>query len=132
MPIQVSLDWAAEGSAEHSCDKLNNVSLGGLSFLSPQPLPGASRVSVRFPLLDQQHSLIGKVVWNRKNGRSYEIGLQFDDPDQLYCLRMIEQVCHIEHYRREVSQLEGRTLSSEEAATEWIARFANEFPAFES
>lgn len=132
MPIQVSLDWVSEGSAEHSCDKLNNVSLGGLSFLSPQPLPSESHVSVSFPLLDQQHSLTGRVVWSRKHGQGYEVGLQFDDPDQLYCLRMIEQVCHIEHYRSEVAQLEGRQLSSEEAATEWIARFASEFPAFET
>ena len=128
MPIQVSLDWGGEGLEEHSCDKLNNVSLGGLSFLSSQPLPGASQVSVTFPLLDQQHSLTGKVVWNRKQAQGYEIGLQFDDPDQLYCLRMIEQVCHIEHYRREVEIREGRRLNSEEAASEWISRFAGKFP----
>jgi hypothetical protein len=42
---------------------------------------------------------------------------------------MIEQICHIEHYRKEVKLAEGRELSSEEAADEWIKRYAGDFPA---
>ena len=42
---------------------------------------------------------------------------------------MVEQLCHIEHYRNEVNRKEGRDISSEEAATEWIAQFADKFPA---
>jgi hypothetical protein len=41
---------------------------------------------------------------------------------------MIEQICHIEHYRKEVKLVEGRELSSEEAADEWITRYAGDFP----
>jgi hypothetical protein len=41
---------------------------------------------------------------------------------------MVEQVCHIEEYRRTVQRLEGRELSAEEAAFEWIHRFAAQFP----
>ena len=43
---------------------------------------------------------------------------------------MIEQICHIEHYRHEIEQVEGRKLNSEEAAREWIQRYASEFPVF--
>ncbi|MCZ7563309.1 MAG: hypothetical protein M5U08_05410 [Burkholderiales bacterium] len=41
---------------------------------------------------------------------------------------MVEQVCHIEEYRRAVARDEGRTLSTEEAAAEWIAEYAARFP----
>ena len=42
---------------------------------------------------------------------------------------MIEQICHIEHYRKEVARVEGRELSTQEAASEWISRYASDFPA---
>jgi hypothetical protein len=41
---------------------------------------------------------------------------------------MIEQICHIESYRRDVAQQEGRQLTTEEAAVEWISRYASSFP----
>lgn len=43
-------------------------------------------------------------------------------------MRMIEQICHIEHYRKEVERQEGRRLSSQDAADEWISRYAGDFP----
>jgi hypothetical protein len=41
---------------------------------------------------------------------------------------MVEQVCSIERYRREVEAGEGRVLTAPEAAAEWIARYAGRFP----
>jgi hypothetical protein len=41
---------------------------------------------------------------------------------------MVEQVCHIEQYKRSAKDNEGRELTSEQAATEWIARHAADFP----
>ena len=132
MPIQVSLDRQADESSLLPCEKLNNVSLGGLAFISTKALSIGQKVSVSFPLIDQQHSLSGEVVWSKPVDTGFEIGLQFEDPDEIYSLRMIEQVCHIEHYRQEVEQFEGRRLTSEEAAREWIGLYASEFPALDS
>ncbi len=42
---------------------------------------------------------------------------------------MVEQVCYIEDYRRFVLMHEGRELSQEDAASEWIAKYAAQFPA---
>ncbi len=129
VPIRITLDWVADDDSPHPCDSLDNVGLGGLAFKSPRALLIGQTVRISFPLLDPQQSLSGKVVWNRQSGDAYEIGLQFDDPDELYQCRMIEQICHIQHYRDEVERLEGRKLSREQAASEWIARFASDFPA---
>jgi hypothetical protein len=41
---------------------------------------------------------------------------------------MVEQLLHIESYRREIEQQEGRPLTTEEAAREWIGRYASSFP----
>jgi hypothetical protein len=44
-----------------------------------------------------------------------------------FILRMAEQICHIEHSRRTVRESQGRTLSSQEAAIEWIECYADTF-----
>lgn len=59
----------------------------------------------------------------------YEVAIQFHCPETAYAVRMIEQVCHIEQYRQRVAESEGRDLSEELAAQEWIARHAAAFPA---
>jgi hypothetical protein len=40
---------------------------------------------------------------------------------------MVQQVCAIEQYRQEQEQ-QGRMLNSQQAAAEWITRFAGRFP----
>lgn len=85
-------------------------------------------VEVRFPVIDDNALLKGRVVWSRRLQQVCEIGVEFDDADQAYRLRMIEQICHIEHYRNEMRQRHGRDISAEQAAREWIERFAADFP----
>jgi hypothetical protein len=41
---------------------------------------------------------------------------------------MVDQLCHIEAYRKRVLAEQGRKLSSEAAAWEWVARYAAGFP----
>ena len=44
---------------------------------------------------------------------------------------MIEQICHIEQYKADVLAKEGRQLDVEQAAREWIYKFADDFPDLE-
>ena len=128
-PIQVTLDWVEEENDETVDQTITNVSLGGLAFVSQTPFEVLQRVRVCIPLLQEENHLVGNVVWCEKSGRSYEIGIEFEKSKDAFRLRMIEQICHIEHYRKEVERLEGRELSAQEAAGEWISKFAGDFPA---
>ena len=119
-------DFTIEDSAD---DTLSNVSLGGLSFVSQNPLETGQRVRVCIPILDQENFIVGNVVWCEESAKGYEIGLKFESSEDVFRLRMIEQICHIEHYRKEVARNEGRELTTQQAASEWIARFASDFPA---
>ena len=69
-----------------------------------------------------------RVAWCRLRDGEYELGLSFIDPDDAFRARMVEQICHMEHYRRQVHETEGRSLTTEEAAREWIERNAARFP----
>ena len=129
MPIQVNLDWPDEDDDETIDQTITNVSLGGLAFISEKPLDLLERVRICIPILDQDNFLVGNVVWCEQVGPSFEIGVEFDNSREVYRLRMIEQICHIEHYRKEVDRVEGRKLSAQEAAREWISKYAGDFPA---
>lgn len=131
VPIKITLVEVPNETKDKSYDKLNNVSLGGLAFLSRQALPEGQHVKVFFPILDKTHCLSGKVVWIKELADGFDVGIEFDNADELYSFRMIEQVCHIEHYRQELEKRQGRKLSSEEAAKEWIKRYAGDFPGLE-
>ncbi|EPJ48158.1 MAG: hypothetical protein OFPII_07330 [Osedax symbiont Rs1] len=63
-----------------------------------------------------------------KDGIGFETGVVFDCPDTAFAVRMIEQVCYIEQYRQQVSLTEGRELSIDLAAAEWITQHAANFP----
>ncbi|MDH3537570.1 MAG: PilZ domain-containing protein [Gammaproteobacteria bacterium] len=129
VPIQVSLDWVDDSNDDTVDQTITNVSLGGLAFASAKPLEVLQRVRISIPVLNKDNHLIGNVVWCEKSGAGYEIGIEFENSRDVYRLRMIEQICHIEHYRQEVRRTEGRELNSQEAASEWISKYAGDFPA---
>jgi len=129
VPIQVTLDFAEDENDETVDQTMTNVSLGGLAFISQKPLELLERVRICIPVLNQDNYLVGNVVWCEKVGGGYEIGIEFEKSKDVFRLRMIEQICHIEHYRKEVEESEGRELNAQEAAKEWISKFAGEFPA---
>ena len=127
MPIQVILDRVEDD--DEGDETLTNISLGGLSFISKQALNVFQRVRVCVPLIKEDNFVEGRVIWCEKARNGYEVGLEFDSSKEVFRLRMIEQICHIEHYRKEIEREEGRKLSTEEAAKEWISQYAGDFPA---
>jgi hypothetical protein len=128
VPIQVTADWVDDENDETLDQTITNVSLGGLAFVSAKTLPVLERVQVCFPFLERNNTLVGNVVWCERSGSAYEIGIEFEKSRDVFRLRMIEQICHIEHYRKEILLQEGRKLSTQEAAGEWITKYASDFP----
>lgn len=87
-----------------------------------------SMINVRIPMVDPPFETIAKVIWCIGRLDRFEVGIKFMKEKDIYSVRMVEQVCHIEHYRQQVKKVEGRVLSGEDAATEWISKFAKDFP----
>ena len=107
---------------------MKDVGLGGICFRCREPIDPGTVLELTVPDLDDPRPLRGRVVWCRRRGREYETGLSFATEAEVFHARMVEQVCHIEAYRKRVRLREGRELSSEGAAREWIAKYAHHFP----
>lgn len=130
-PAGVPIRFSVENTEEQDTYRafaLRDVSEGGLSLDSENPVAIGSNITIEIPIESPPFQARGIVAWCRPEGDHYAIGVQFDDYVTRFSVRMVEQVCHIEHYRADVREVEGRQLTSEEAAKEWIDRFASEFP----
>jgi Tfp pilus assembly protein PilZ len=109
-------------------DSLKNVSLGGLCFESKHSVEQGTMLLIQIPLTTPTFQERGIVVWCQPSNSHYDVGVQFTNNESSFRIRMIEQVCYIENYKREVLEKEGRELSGEEAAVEWITKYARDFP----
>ncbi|MCM5678140.1 PilZ domain-containing protein [Schlegelella sp. S2-27] len=129
VPIEVKTDRHEPQRAVHTHD----ISLGGLAFVADEPQAPGAELGLRIGCVQPPFEARARVVWCRPhaaNGsaEAYELGVAFLDPQDVFLARMVEQICYIEDYRREVLRCEGRELTSEEAAFEWIDRYAADFP----
>ncbi|QLC72285.1 PilZ domain-containing protein [Pseudomonas sp. LPB0260] len=107
--------------------RLNNISLGGVACNSSRGFRRGTAVELRIPLLGEQARYEGVVAWCHKLDEDYLVGIAFTDEDTLFRARMVEQVCQIEHYRRQRERELGQQLQIESVAGEWIAQHAGEF-----
>jgi hypothetical protein len=124
--VPIELSPAGRMLGEHS--RVQNVSVGGLSLKSGVELKLQTLINIRIPSVEPPFETVGLVVWCTEKYSGYEIGVQFINEQDAYAVRMVEQICHIEHYRIKVREKEGRSLNAEEAAGEWIEKYAKDFP----
>jgi hypothetical protein len=129
IPIQVDIASGEKISAQsNGTSQLNNVSYGGLAFNSAEPAAVGSVIKLKIDHVQPVFQAEGVVSHCQKEGDHFVIGIEFLSKEKLFVVRMVEQICHIEHYKKEVAINEGRILSGEQAAREWIDRFAESFP----
>jgi hypothetical protein len=129
-PTDISIEILTDYHCGRAQTHLRNVSVGGLACESDVCLDQGTIVGVRIALVEPVFEAAGRVVWCRIQANAFEVGIQFVNPEDVFAARMVEQICQIEHYKKEVREKEGRHLSAEEAASEWIAKYAAEYPYF--
>ncbi len=130
-PSSITIDFNLEELVTEGGEHLKNVSFGGLSFISRHNLTVGAVISIKIPLIQPMFQAVGRVSWCHPENNHFEVGIKFLDKNDMFRARMVEQVCHIEQYRRDVLKKEGRKLSGEEAAMEWIQKYAPQFPGSE-
>lgn len=131
VPIEIGIGEQAAsevvqpGAPVHTLD----ISQGGLAVACERALSPGTLVEIRIPCVQPPFLGRARVAWcQRHEIDGFELGVTFLDDDDAFRARMVEQVCHIEDYRQSVLRLEGRALGLDEAALEWIGKFAAQFP----
>ena len=127
-PVDIPIEVRGGVGEDGSRGTTHDVSLGGLSFEVPNCVDPGEIVDILLPSVRPPFQTRGRVSWCRQVDGSFEMGVQFLEVSDAFRARMVEQVCHIEQYRMDVREQEGRDLSGQDAAREWIQKFAAGFP----
>ena len=109
-------------------DYLREIGPAGLVFASRLVLNPGAAIELHIPIALPALETHGRVVWCRPEGDHFIVGVEFSHRIDRFQARMIWQVCRIEHYRKTVQEREGRELTRQEAAVEWIKLHARDFP----
>ncbi len=125
--IPIRLEVAAlQVDLDRDC-QMTTVSQGGLSCEVAKAFPVGSLVDIDIPSICPAYHGRGEVVWCQPRGRHFEVGIRFTDREEAFKSRMVQQVCQIEHYKNLIFEREGRVLDGNQAAREWIDKFAARF-----
>ncbi|MEL0621538.1 PilZ domain-containing protein [Marinomonas arenicola] len=109
--------------------KREDVGFAGITCFAAQHFESGRSVRITLEEIDPNFCVTGRVVWCNNERGEYKVAIEFPIKDECYCVRMVEQLSQIEHYRRQ-AKTQGRRLNYNEAAAEWIQKFAASFPAF--
>ncbi|MGA7749675.1 MAG: PilZ domain-containing protein [Gallionella sp.] len=127
-PANILIEVRARGQPAHTPHNAVNLSIGGLAFRCDRVFEPGDVVEIRIPFVSPPFEAEARVVWCTAREGRFEIGIEFQEQDDAFMARMVEQVCHIENYKQDILRTEGRLLSPEEAAAEWINKYASQFP----
>ena len=125
--VDVPLEVESLDSAHAYVEQGVNVSYGGLAFYTRACPQTGEVIRIRIPTVEPPFEAAARVAWCRREGDEYLVGVQFTDAGTAFRSRMVQQVCSIENYRRQIREEEGREITAQEAAAEWIDRYAGAF-----
>jgi hypothetical protein len=127
-PVDIPIEFMISNTRVTKPGLTGNVSVCGLCFKSKECVENDKILTIRIPLINPKFKLHGRVVRCMKRDNQVEIGVEFIDQNDLYATRMIEQICYIKQYKKDVAEQQGKILTDEEAAREWIYQHAAQFP----
>lgn len=133
-PSDIPIEYCYSDRPLCVSDTIHDVSQGGLSFHSDSYIEPMQWLRLHIPICEEHFELDAQVRWCHPtgDGSTFNIGVLFATAANAYSARMVEQVCHIEHYKKQILLEEGRALSGDEAAAEWIEKYATSFPKAQS
>lgn len=126
-PSEFPVELRAPDEATPRLERLHDLSVGGLCCRSSSSLSPGDRVRIRIRIGLPGFEADGRVAWCRPHEDGYRVGVEFVSEEEALRARLVEQVLHMERYHRQLLA-EGRKVSREEAALEWVAKYAAQFP----
>lgn len=129
-PVDVPIEvYVANDRASDNKILASDIGVGGLAVRSRMALEPGTLVNIKISYIEPPFETRARVVWCRKRQEWIELGIEFLNFDDAFRARMVEQICYIENYKDLARRNDGRDLTIEEAATEWICKYAKNFPA---
>jgi hypothetical protein len=92
-PAEVPIEYKASGQSEGNEDQIKDISFGGLCFRTRHYIEPGTLLTLRFPTINSDIELRGRVVWCRQEKYWEEVGVEFLDENEAYRARTVEEIC---------------------------------------
>ncbi len=127
-PVCVPLEYVVLQEGGSRRDQVSrDLSRNGISFPCTDPPKVGAKLLIRIRVGGVLFEVVGRVVRIAREEMGYLVGVAFDSDRAWYRARMVEQICHIEAWRKSQEE-KGRRLTFAQAAEEWIRKKASSFP----
>ena len=100
-----------------------------LRFNSHGHIAPDSFIDITISVAGDFHPFCTQVLSSQRNGTGFETQVGFLTRPDAFRIRMVEQLCQIRAYHRQLEKEDGQALPLERVAEEWIARFGADFPS---
>jgi len=127
-PADIPIEIALVSRDRKYRQRVYDISFGGLRCGFGAYVKPGTLVRLNIDLVDPPFDAHARVIWCHSCINGFDVGVEFMDAEDAFRARMVEQLCHIEQYKRWAKDNEGRELTAEQAATEWITKYAADFP----
>ncbi len=125
MPVGFRVESAGDQSPSILPHELKDISSSGIRIRSGSAVPPGECVEIRFPDIDPVFVARGSVVWCQARERAeFDLGLQLEGDASDY-EEFFTRVQEIEKYRQTVEDLRGLPIAPEDAARQWLSKFAS-------
>lgn len=127
-PVNIPIEVQPLDRRDNSVHHTYNLSVRGLAFDCDQRFSRGDIVGITITFVRPSFEVNARVIWCKARADKFDLGVEFLNEEDAFLARMVEQVCQIENYKRFIHREHGRILSQEEAAQEWVNKFASKFP----
>jgi len=125
IPIEIEIELGKNVLIDK--DFLNDISLEGLSFKFTFSIDQGKTININIPLDKSKFRIKAEVKWCEATDGLFNIGVKFLDSTDSFKAKIYKQLRQIEAYKFEVFERDGRELTFNEAAKEWIDKYAKKF-----
>jgi len=128
-PLKVPIQYQAASLSRGSQTSSVDLSQGGLSFLADRFFAKGTVINLTIPVGEELFKLQGHVAYcNREAAMDrYRTGVAFMNAVDAFQAKLAEQMHRIREYRAKRSRELHEELSEEQAADEWIQKYARHF-----
>ena len=127
-PVNVPIQFQELSAKTLQRSESVDISEGGICFMADKFLAKGVTVSLSIPVQDTVFKITGMVAYCNRvaSVNRYRTGIAFQDQNAAFRAKLAEQMLEIKKYQTNSVKL-GKNLSEEDAAREWIAKYAKHF-----
>lgn len=121
-PITFEIAYTIEEELAPHEDMVKNISEGGLCLITIHDIQVGTELSFFLTIGNTKYELEGFSVWKKDSleiAEMYEVGVQFTLESLDLATSIVQLICDIHDYQRDIEIEEGRHISLHEAALEF-------------